>query len=85
MQCNDMQCNDMQCNNMQCNNMTCNEMTCNEMKCRAMKLNDMHVIECHCYWRSWRPILDDFMPTEDLGDQFLLILCFMPTNSLAIG
>ena len=31
----------------------------------------------YAYWRSWRPILPDFMPTEDLGDQFLLILCLL--------
>ena len=28
----------------------------------------------------WQPILADFMPTEDLGNQFLLILCFIPNN-----
>ena len=32
------------------------------------------VTNFYTYWRSWQPILGDFMPTEDLGDQFLLIL-----------
>ena len=31
----------------------------------------------YAYWRSWRPILKDFMPTEDLGDPFLPILCLL--------
>ena len=38
----------------------------------------------YTYWRSWRPFLPDFMPTEDLGDPFFLILCLLKilvTNS----
>ena len=31
----------------------------------------------YAYWRSWRHILPDFMPTEDLGEQFLPILCLL--------
>ena len=31
----------------------------------------------YTYWRSWRPILGDFMPSEDLGDHFLLSLCLL--------
>ena len=31
----------------------------------------------YTYWRSWRPFLPDFMPTEDLGNPFLKILCLL--------
>ena len=38
----------------------------------------------YTYWRSWWPILAHFMPTEDLGYQYLLIFCplkILVTNS----
>ena len=36
-----------------------------------------HHCRFYANWRSWWTILAYFMPTEDLGDPFLLILCLL--------
>ena len=48
-----------------------------------LKILATHSCRFYAYWRSWRPILADFMPTGDLGESMAthsccIRSCFIP-------